>query len=190
MREAESPLPVAPLTVPVLAGDTIVLRPFDHGDIDAVLDASLDPLIPRITTVPAYADPDGAAAFIARQHERAATATGWSFAIAAHGECVGQIGLWPRDLDHGRASIGYWIRPSRRHRGHAADALRTLTDWAFELPAVERLQLCIEPANIGSWRTAERAGYEREGLLRSWERVGDERRDMLMYAKTRAERRA
>ena len=32
--------------------------------------------------------------------------------------------------------------------------------------------------------------YEREGLLRSWERVGDERRDMLMYAKTRAERRA
>lgn len=25
-------------------------------------------------------------------------------------------------------------------------------------------------------------GYEREGLLRSWQEVGDERRDMFMYS--------
>ena len=39
----------------------------------------------------------------------------------------------------------------------------------------------VEPWNEGSWRAAERAGFVREGLLRSWQRVGDERRDMYMY---------
>lgn len=50
---------------------------------------------------------------------------------------------------------------------------------------MHRLQLYIEPSNVGSWRTAERAGYVREGLLRSWEVVGNERRDMFMYGMAR-----
>jgi len=32
-------------------------------------------------------------------------------------------------------------------------------------------------------RTAERAGFAREGVLRSWELVGDERKDMLMSSR-------
>jgi len=171
----------SPLVVPVIDGGSVVLRPFEAGDVDAVLEATADPLIPLITTVPKVADPDLAAAFVARQHERAATGDGYSFAIQAGNECVGQIGLWLRDIDQGRATIGYWVRPGRRRRGHGVDALTTLTCWAWGLPGVCRLQLYIEPRNVGSWRTAERAGYRREGLLRSWELVGDERRDMFMY---------
>lgn len=44
------------------------------------------------------------------------------------------------------------------------------------------MELYVEPWNEGSWRAAERIGYAREGLLRSWQRVGDERRDMYMYS--------
>lgn len=167
--------------MPSIQGDGVRLRAFGPSDLDAVLDASTDPLIPRITTVPETADPALAAAFIHRQHERSASGSGYSFAIEADGECVGQIGLWLRDLDQGRATIGYWVRPTRRRRGHAAAALSCLTDWAFSEVPASRLQLYIEPSNQGSWRTAERVGYEREGLLRSWEIVGSERRDMFMY---------
>jgi hypothetical protein len=42
--------------------------------------------------------------------------------------------------------------------------------------------LSVEPWNEGSWRAAERVGYQHEGLMRSWERVGDQRRDMYMYS--------
>ncbi|HEU5471281.1 MAG TPA: hypothetical protein VFV67_11555 [Actinophytocola sp.] len=35
-------------------------------------------------------------------------------------------------------------------------------------------------------RTAEQGGYLREGLLRSHQRIGDSRRDMLLYAAIRA----
>ncbi|MEV0456377.1 hypothetical protein [Catellatospora methionotrophica] len=36
-------------------------------------------------------------------------------------------------------------------------------------------------------RTAERAGFQREGLLRSWMELGGQRRDMLLYARVAAD---
>lgn len=174
------------LNVPTIRSERVVLRAFVDRDADAVIDASSDPLIPKITSVPESADAASALAFIARQHERAVSGAGYSFAIEADSACVGQIGFWLRDVDQGRATIGYWIRPASRRRGYAAAALAAVTQWGFEAVEVERLQLYIEPWNVGSWRVAEQAGYEREGLLRSWELVGDERRDMFMYGLTRA----
>jgi RimJ/RimL family protein N-acetyltransferase len=50
---------------------------------------------------------------------------------------------------------------------------------------VVRLELYVEPWNVGSIRTAERAGFVREGLLRKAERVGVERRDMFVYGRLR-----
>jgi RimJ/RimL family protein N-acetyltransferase len=38
---------------------------------------------------------------------------------------------------------------------------------------------------VASARTAESAGYEREGLLRSHQEIGGKRVDMLLYAKIR-----
>jgi hypothetical protein len=50
---------------------------------------------------------------------------------------VGQVGLWARDLAHGRASQ----------------------------------------------RAADRCGFRREGLLRSWQTIGRQRRDMYVYGR-------
>ena len=47
---------------------------------------------------------------------------------------------------------------------------------------IDRIELYVEPWNVASARTATSAGFVREGLLRSWQKVGDERRDMDMYA--------
>lgn len=173
-----------PLTLPELRGERVLLRAFSEADIPTVLDAATDPLIPVITTVPSTPDPELAAAFIARQHDRASSGQGYSFAIADHDDvAVGQIGLWLRDIDRGRVSIGYWIAPAARGRGFGADALRTVAAWGERLPDVRRIELVVEPWNEASWRTAEHAGFEREGLLRSWQEVGGERRDMVMYSR-------
>jgi ribosomal-protein-alanine N-acetyltransferase len=47
---------------------------------------------------------------------------------------------------------------------------------------LHRIELYIEPWNVASVRTAERARYQREGLLRSHQEIGGRRRDMLLYA--------
>jgi RimJ/RimL family protein N-acetyltransferase len=172
------------LVVPVLAAGPFRLRPFVMADLHVVREAAKDPHIPLITTVPAaFTDAEGRR-FIERQWDRARRGSGYSFAItnAATGRAVGQIGLWLDNIGAGRASIGYWVVASARGRGAAGHALRTLSFWALGVLRIPRLELYAEPWNEASIRTAERAGFQREGLLRSWQEVGGERKDMFMYS--------
>lgn len=134
--------------------------------------------------------------YVARQPRRAALDLGVSLAIARSrtNQPVGQIGLWLRaqapdgstsyrEEAHGRASIGYWIAPDERGHGYASAALEAVSRWALTLEAVSRLELFIEPTNEPSWRVAQRAGFHREGRLRSWQRIGETRRDMFVYSR-------
>lgn len=105
------------------------------------------------------------------------------------GTAVGQIGLWLRDVREGRATIGYWVAASHRRRGWAGRELALVAGWGLQLPEVHRLQLYVEPWNTGSWRAAEAAGFQREGLLRGWQQVGAQRRDMHVYSRLRTDDR-
>ena len=176
-----------PKEMPRLERPPVTLRGFEPRDVPVVISVAGDPLVPLITTVPTSGRVADAEAFIERQHDRLRTGQGYSFAVAdsATDEAVGQIGLSVRDLGAGRTTAGYWVAPAHRRRGYACAALAALTEWAFTLDEVARLQLYVEPWNEGSWRTAERCGYQREGLLRSWELVGTERKDMFMYSVVR-----
>jgi len=170
--------------MPVLTRSPVVLRPFTEADVGLVQSVADDPLIPLITTVPTSGSRADALDFIHRQHNRLASGAGYSFAIADEitGEPVGQIGLWLRALEAGRAEIGYWIAPSYRRRGYVVAALDAISRWGLSLQAVHRLELYVEPWNEGSWRAAERVGYVREGLMRSFQRIGTERRDLYLYS--------
>jgi RimJ/RimL family protein N-acetyltransferase len=167
---------------PPLADDVIHLRPFAPTDLDLVRAASEDPYIPLITSVPwAYSDAEGAA-YLARQEERLAAGVGWSLVVAerAGGRPLGSVGLWPRDRT--AASFGYYVIPAARGRGLAARGVRLLAAWAFGR-GFERLELTVEPWNVASQRTAERAGFRREALLRSLMTFGGVRRDLWMYGR-------
>jgi ribosomal-protein-alanine N-acetyltransferase len=172
------------LVVPALTAGPFRLRPFVMADLHLVREAAKDPYIPLITSVPAaFTDAEGRR-FIERQWDRARRGSGYSFAItdAANGRAVGNIGLWLHDLGEGRASVSYWVAVPARGRGAAGYALKTLTLWALGVLGIPRLELYVEPWNEASIRTAERAGFRQEGLLRSWREVGGERKDMLMYS--------
>jgi [ribosomal protein S5]-alanine N-acetyltransferase len=175
----------AALVVPTLAAGPFRLRPFALSDLDVVREAASDPLIPLITTVPAAFTEEEGRRFIERQWSRAEQETGYSFAIAdaVTGQAVGQAGLWMKDMSQGRASVGYWVAASARGRRAASFAVAALARWAQHELRVPRLELYVEPWNTASIRTAERAGFRREGLLRGWQEVGGERKDMLMYAR-------
>ncbi len=137
-----------------------------------VMELATDPYIPLIGSLPAAATAEEALAWIQRQRGRLAEGIGLSFAIAdaVSDVAVGTIGLWLRELSSGRASAGYSVSPAGRGRG---------------VPELYRIELHIEPWNTGSIHVAESAGYQREGLLRSYQQIGDSRRDMELYATTR-----
>lgn len=168
-----------------LDGNGLRLRAFEPGDLALIEEASSDPLIPTITTVPSAFSPTRGARFIERQVQRRLSGEGWSLAIldAATQQSVGQVGLWISNLSNGRAELGYWVAPSGRGRGAAGRALQLLSDWALDHLDVARLSLFIEPWNTASIKTAEAAGFHQEALLTSWERVGGISKDMFVFAR-------
>jgi RimJ/RimL family protein N-acetyltransferase len=163
----------------------VTLREFRSDDAQLVASVIDDPLIPLITSVPTVQDEAEIQAYLERQPRRASDGWGLSFAVVddATGRAVGQASLRYADTDDGRASLGYWVAPVHRRKGFARAALSTLADWAENHLHIQRLELYVEPWNEGSWRTAEAAGFTRDGLMRQWERVGHQRRDMYMYSR-------
>jgi ribosomal-protein-alanine N-acetyltransferase len=174
--------------VPELAAEGgFRLRGWQTADLALVAEAATDPYIPLITTVPVpYSRREGLD-FVTRQWERVTSGAGYPFVIVGDdGRALGTVGLWLRNLPQGRASLGYWVVPSARGRGAAGIGLRAVAAWAQDELGVPRLELYVEPWNAASMRTAQSAGFAREGLLRSWMEVGGSRRDMYLYARVKA----
>lgn len=165
----------------------VTLRAFRPEDAGMAVDLSRDPYVSATGTLPLNATADQAQKWIRRQQTRHTEGTGFSFAVidSTEGHCAGFTGLWVRELPTGRAQIGYGIAPFFRGRGLASDALCAVTSFAWTLPELHRTELYIEPWNTASIKTAERARYLREGLLRSHQEIAGQRHDMLLYSTVR-----
>lgn len=163
---------------PVLRGERVVLRSWREEDVEFVLSVASDPLIPLISEVPSDPDMDGALAFIAAQRDRIEAGGGWAWAITSvTGEMLGYVrALWI-SRSAGRASIGYWTHSANRRAGSTADAVKAAADWLLTEGGVARLEAYIEPWNVGSIGVAESAGFEEEGLMKSFAPLNGERRD-------------
>lgn len=105
-----------------------------------------------------------------------------SYCITAGGDRpLGSIGLHP--VEPGVVEIGYWLCADARGRGITTEALRLAARLALDGGA-ERVQLRADVENVASCRVAEKAGFAREGVLRSahWNPRLGRRQDWAMYA--------
>jgi RimJ/RimL family protein N-acetyltransferase len=166
------PRSIEPLDLPLSAGDFTV-RPFKLSDVDAIKAAGNDVDITRHTFMPPAADEDVARQWLSR------AVHGWEHGVArlaivpssaGDDRCVGQIGLVLADHPTGNAEAVYWLLPEARGRSWAARALRLVSDWGFESLGLERIAVLVDLDNPASQRTAEKAGFTREGVLRGYER--------------------
>ena len=185
-RRSTPPPSLPRCDVPQLACPPVVLRPYAVSDLAMVRQASADPLIPSISSVPRTYTDDAGRAFIERQHARASRGRRLllrrSRTRSTPRSGIGSIGLWLQEIESGRASIGYWLVAGARGRGLAARALEGggVVRASAQL-AIPRLHLFVEPWNVASARTAEAAGFTREATLRGWERIdGDAARRRLL----------
>ena len=155
---------------PPLSDDDILLRTWTGRDAAEIAASCLDSEIARwLDQVPQpYTEAD------AREYV-AATKRGWkdgsaaSFAItdAASGWVLGSISVHWIDPGQHIGEVGYWVRREARGRGVATRALQLVSTWAIVSCGLERLQLRADVSNDASQRVAERAGFRREGVLRS-----------------------
>ena len=145
--------------------------------------ACQDPEIPRWTVVPSPYTERDARDFIAGCAEDRGTGRELALAVVdSDDELLGAIGLGRFDWDDGKAEIGYWIARGARRRAVGARAARMLARWALTDLGIERLELLANPQNEVSQRLAARAGFKREGVLRSYRRRHGRREDLVMFS--------
>jgi len=68
------------------------------------------------------------------------------------------------------------------------EALIEITSWALNEPSIWRISAVADTENIGSIRVMEKAGLQREGVLRRWlvhPNISDDPRDCVSFAATR-----
>jgi RimJ/RimL family protein N-acetyltransferase len=171
---------------PPLADRLIRLEPLTQAHATALAALVDDPDVKRFTMVPSDADATFVAGWIERYERGWDDASKAGFAVLLADEVVGFAALVQVDLERGEAEIGYLIGPAARGRGVATSAVELLTRWSFDELGLERLELRIDPANVGSERVAERTGYERDGILRSRYFKEGLRADVGIWSRLRA----
>ena len=81
------------------------------------------------------------------------------------------------------ASIGYWMGERFAGRGLMPRALRLVAGHCFGTMRLHRLEAACIPDNNRSIRVLEKAGFSREGLLRSYLKINGAWQDHYLYAR-------
>ena len=172
------------LTEPVeIDAGPVRLRSWRADDVDAALDALLDPDT-RLWNAGWVRSREDAAVWLERRQDWGGDHASWAVEDAAGTRLLGSVSVHSIDREANDAEIGYWTAPAARGAGVASLAVDAACRWAFaELP-VDRIELCHAVENTASGRVAEKAGFTYEGRLRRSFRYGDGvKHDELLWAR-------
>jgi RimJ/RimL family protein N-acetyltransferase len=161
---------------------SVVLRPWRIEDVPAVTAACQDAEIARwLAFVPQPYTEEDARVYIRECIDAADDRRPFAITDAETGEVVGAIDMHINRMQTGH--VGYWMAAEARDRGLTTAALEAISRWAVEEVGLGRVELVTDPDNIASQRVAEKAGFIREGVLRSilLNRDGT-RRDGVMFS--------
>jgi RimJ/RimL family protein N-acetyltransferase len=167
---------------PPLTGATVMLRPVSADDHAAVYSACQNAEIQRWTSVPSPYSADAARSYIesSKQAWREGSTATFSILDDGSSEFLGLIDL--RLFDDAVAEVGYWVKAEARGRGVATEAVRLISRWALDQLGMARVQLGTHPENPASARVATKAGFQREGVLRSLREIKGERVDQVFFS--------
>lgn len=93
---------------------------------------------------------------------------GHVFGIYNDNTFIGCCSLIPQnDVYRLNVEIGYWIGEPYWGKGYATATVKTLLDYAFQKLDVHRVYAYIFEYNTASMRVLEKAGFEKEAIIKS-----------------------
>jgi RimJ/RimL family protein N-acetyltransferase len=171
----------------------LILRPPESRDAPAIFDAfASDPEVTRFLKWHPHRTLADAHRAMAARLEGLATGAeySWLLSLRTDGAIVGIISAWPGE---GEVEIGFALGRRFWGRGLMTEAVLSAVDWAFEAAHVARVWAVCDTENLASARVLEKAGLQREGLLKAYAihpNISPDPRDCLLYAKARSASRA
>ena len=165
-----------------LRGRDVVLRFPLLDDVEALLPAFTDPEVREAGNLPAFGREELATSL---QELPVLAERGRLLALAAvdarTGAVVGGGTLHHLDAERGIVEIGYFVLPNAQRRGFATTIARMLAEHAFSL-GIERVAAYVNVGNTASERVLDRAGFTREGVVRSLPKPSGQRVDKTLYS--------
>lgn len=167
-----------------LRSNGLELRPGKLADAHALAAAVDEPEVHRwLDTIPNPYTVDDACAFLADVRRQWTEGTGAPFVITRGGEVVGHISLRFNPEFSDLAEVGYWVARHARGRGIATTALNAVVEWGFDVAGIRRIELHAAVENAAARAVADKAGFEAEGVKRSWRLLRGAPTDYVLYAR-------
>lgn len=176
-----------------LESERLLLRAPRAGDgrmiSEAVCDSldSLRPWMPWADHAPTVEESETVARSMAVAFARRESLT-YRLLRRSDEKLVGVCSVFALNWDIPSCEIGYWVRASEQGQGYITEAVKRLTEFAFDELAMERIEIRCDARNQRSAKVAERAGYTLEARLRHHRRAVDGvLADTLIYARLRGD---
>ena len=113
----------------------------------------------------------------------------YTFKILSDGAFCGLVGFVSTDSVNRKTEVGYWLLPPWRGRGIMSRCVAALCLWAFDVRAMNRVQIKCAVGNASSNAIPRRLGFRLEGVERAGEYAGDGRYyDLNVYSLLARER--
>jgi len=110
-----------------------------------------------------------------------------AFAICYNDKLAGWIGVFRRDnIRRLTGEMGYYIAEEYWNKGITTEAVRQMCNHVFSNTDIVRIFAETYMHNIASSRVLEKAGFEREGILKQNAIKNGEISDMKLYAMTKS----
>ena len=159
----------------------LLLRPPTSDDVAAMAPAFVDESVGGEAGLPKLTEPEIHAFMDERLDELRSSGRLFPLLIVEREAIVGGASLTNYDTYRDRVELGYWLYAQGRGRGIATRVVRALAAHAFYVGLL-RIEAVVRPENAPSIRVLERAGFTREGLMRSLLPHDDGRADAILYS--------
>lgn len=150
----------------------------------ASVNESLDHLRPWMPWAQEPATAASLGAFLRTSEERWEASLDFGYLLRDGEKVVGACGLHCR-LEPGALAIGYWVHMDHVGKGLATAAARALTDAAFRLPGVQRVEIHCDAGNHRSAAVPARLGYRLLRLEQRPPQAPGEGEDLMVWATER-----
>lgn len=173
-----------------IAGDRVALRPLcedDAAPLYGIIDDSRKFLGVHLPWPDDCRSPEDVAARLESWDLQAQMGSGacWGVFVNENGafRIAGCIVLGWIQWTHFSASVSYWLAERFCGKGFATEALRLLSNYAFDRLGLNRLELSVSVTNAASAAVARKANFVEEGKSREFERINGIFEDHLRFAK-------
>lgn len=174
---------------PTLESDRLILRKLTLDDTDALFAIWSDDCVTSHMNISSLQDPEEAQALIQMMNDLAdqGKAIRWGLESKQSGKLIGTCGINEWSEDNARASIGYELAVDSWRHGYMTEVLQALLSHGFYQGNLNRMEALVEPDNLASIKLLEKAGFQREGLLRGYEFSKGRYIDLNMFSLLRTE---